>query len=210
MKKQVTIQSFSGSKKELNELEIPQSLLNIEINKDLIHQVITAYVSSTHQGTKAQKTRSQVRGGGAKPWKQKGTGRARAGTTRGPIWRGGGVTFAAKSNQKTKKINKKMYNKAMIQIISHLLDTERLVFVDSIKIDEPKTKLLKNRLNSLKLENVCIVANEPNLNIQLASRNIPQVSFVTSNKLNPVQLLKHQHILMEQVAFQAITGGRSE
>lgn len=209
MKNQTNIQSFSGKAKDLKGLVIPQSLLDVEINKDLIHQVVVAHLASTHHGTRAQKTRSEVRGGGAKPWKQKGTGRARAGTIRGPIWRGGGVTFAAKSQDNTKKVNKKMYKKAMMHILSHLLESERLLVVDAIDLAEPKTKLLKSRLESFSLKDVCLVVNKANINVELAARNIPQVSLVTINKVNPVLLLKHKNILMEQDAFNSLMGGNA-
>lgn len=205
MKSQASIQSFSKQKGSIQSLDLPESLQNQEWNKDLVHQVILANITATHQGTKAQKTRSEVRGGGAKPWKQKGTGRARAGTTRGPIWRTGGVTFAAKTNKKVKKVNKKMHQKAMMQILSHLLDTDRLILVDALILETPKTKVLKEKLNAMNINNACLVASNIDMNITLASRNIPNISLISAEKVTPLKLLKHKHIVMDKEAFESLT-----
>lgn len=141
-------------------VEVSDQTFGREFNEALIHQVVTAYLAGARQGTRAQKTRSEVSGGGRKPWRQKGTGRARAGTTRSPIWRSGGVTFAAKPQDFSQKVNKKMYRAAMQSIWSELIRQGRLVITDDLGIDAPKTKALAAKLSALELSNVLIVAGE--------------------------------------------------
>src|SRR5690554_7723874 len=144
-----------------------------EFNKSLVHQVITAYMAGARQGTKAQKSRAEVRGGGIKPWRQKGTGRARSGTSSSPIWRAGGVTFAAKPRSFEQKVNKKMYRAAMQSILSELIRQERLVVADTFAVDTHKTKEFVAKLKELELSNVLIVSDEVNENLYLAARNVP-------------------------------------
>ena len=140
-----------------------------EYNEALVHQVVTAFLAGGRQGTKAQKTRSEVAGGGKKPWRQKGTGRARAGTIRSPIWRSGGTTFAAKPQDHGQKVNKKMYRAAMRSILSELARTDRLVVIEGLGVEQPKTKLLVSQLNEFGVENVLIVADEVDKNLYLAA-----------------------------------------
>jgi large subunit ribosomal protein L4 len=173
------------------------SVFNIEYSEGLVHQVITAYMAGGRQGTKAQKTRSEVSGGGAKPWKQKGTGRARAGTIRSPLWRTGGITFAAKPRSFKQKINRKMYRKAISVILSELLRTERLVVVDAFAIDAPKTKQLIAKLDELKFgHDVLVVTDTFDKNIELASRNLHKVEYSDFNSINPVSLIAHDKVII--------------
>lgn len=167
-----------------------------EYNEDLVHQVVTAYLAGARQGTRAQKNRSDVRGGGKKPWRQKGTGRARAGTIRSPIWRSGGVTFAARPQDHSQKVNKKMYRAALRSIMSELARQDRLVVVESLTIDEPKTKLLSKQLGDLGLESVLIVSAEVGENLYLAARNLHKVDVRDVDGLDPVSLIGHEKVMV--------------
>ncbi len=167
-----------------------------EYNEGLIHQVVTAYLAGARQGSRAQKNRAAVRGGGKKPWRQKGTGRARAGTIRSPIWRGGGVTFAAKPKDFSNKINRKMYRAAMRSIFSELARQERLIVVEEINIDSPKTKLLVEKLGQYNLTNVLIVSEEIDENLYLASRNLYKVDVSDLHAVDPVSLIAHDNVMM--------------
>lgn len=167
-----------------------------EYNEDLVHQVVTAYLAGARQGTRAQKNRSDVRGGGKKPWRQKGTGRARAGTIRSPIWRSGGVTFAARPQDHSQKVNKKMYRAALRSIMSELARQDRLVVVESLSIDEPKTKILSKQLGDLGLKNVLIVSAEVGENLYLAARNLHQVDVRDVDGLDPVSLIGHEKVVV--------------
>lgn len=167
-------------------------------SEGLVHQVVTAYLTGARQGTKAQKTRSEVSGGGAKPWRQKGTGRARAGTTRGPLWRTGGVTFAAKPRNHKQKVNRKMYRKAMAVILSELIRTDRLVVSDELTLTAPKTKELASKLEKLAFEGrrLLIITEEFDKNLALASRNLPNVYYCEHKDVNPVSLISHDKIIV--------------
>lgn len=167
-----------------------------EYNEGLIHQVVTAYLAGARQGSRAQKNRAAVRGGGKKPWRQKGTGRARAGTIRSPIWRGGGVTFASKPKDFSNKVNRKMYRAAMRSIFSELARQERLVVVEEINIDSPKTKLLVEKLGQYNLTNVLIVSEEIDENLYLASRNLYKVDAIDLHAVDPVSLIAHDNVMM--------------
>jgi large subunit ribosomal protein L4 len=167
-----------------------------EYNEDLVHQVVTAYMAGARQGTRAQKNRSAVRGGGKKPWRQKGTGRARAGTIRSPIWRSGGVTFAAQPQDHSHKVNRKMYRAAMQSIMSELARQDRLVVVESIDLAEPKTKLLLKQLGEFGMDNVLIVSAEINENLYLASRNLHKVDVRDVEGIDPVSLIGHEKVLV--------------
>ncbi len=167
-----------------------------EYNEGLIHQVVTAYLAGARQGSRAQKNRAAVRGGGKKPWRQKGTGRARAGTIRSPIWRGGGVTFAAKPKDFSNKVNRKMYRAAMRSIFSELARQERLIVVEEINIDSPKTKLLVEKLGQYNLTNVLIVSEEIDENLYLASRNLFKVDVSDLHAVDPVSLIAHDNVMM--------------
>ena len=167
-----------------------------EFNEDLVHQVVTAYLAGARQGTRAQKNRSDVRGGGKKPWRQKGTGRARAGTIRSPIWRSGGVTFAARPQDHTQKVNRKMYRAALRSIMSELARQERLVVVESLGVEEPKTKLLVKQLADFGVDNVLIVSAEVDENLYLASRNLHKVDVRDVDGVDPVSLIAYDKVMV--------------
>ena len=167
-----------------------------EYNEELVHQVVTAYLAGARQGTRAQKNRADVRGGGKKPWRQKGTGRARAGTIRSPIWRSGGVTFAAQPQDHSQKVNRKMYRAAMQSIMSELARQDRLVVVESMDLAEPKTKLLVKQLGEFGIDNVLIVSAEVNENLYLASRNLHKVDVRDVEGIDPVSLIGHEKVLV--------------
>ncbi|WP_136248647.1 50S ribosomal protein L4 [Halomonas borealis] len=176
-------------------VEVAEATFGKEFNEALVHQVVTAYMAGGRQGTRAQKNRSDVRGGGKKPWRQKGTGRARAGTIRSPIWRAGGVTFAARPQDYTQKVNRKMYRAAMRSILSELVRQERLVAVETFAVESPKTKQLVARLDELGLEKVLIVTEEVDENLYLAARNIPNVDVVDVAAADPVSLVAFDKVL---------------
>lgn len=197
---------LKNSKKKL---ELADNVFACEFNEPLVHQVVTAYMAAGRAGTKAQKTRAEVRGGGAKPWRQKGTGRARAGTIRSPLWRKGGVIFAAKPRSYDQKVNKKMYKGAMRSIFSELIRQERLLIVDSIKVDTPKTKALLKKLESMKISGeVLIVSDSIDENLHLAARNLPHVEVrdAVSSAADPVALIKSEKILVTEAAIKEIEG----
>ena len=167
-----------------------------EYNEALVHQVVTAYLSGARQGTRAQKTRSEVAGGGKKPWRQKGTGRARAGTIRSPIWRSGGVTFAAKPQDHSQKVNRKMYRAAMRSILSELARTDRLMIVEALDVEQPKTKLLVEALKGYGVDNVLIVADNVDKNLYLASRNLHKVDVRDVEGADPVSLIAYDKVMV--------------
>jgi len=176
-----------------------------DFNEPLIHQVVTAYLSGARAGTHAQKNRAAVRGGGAKPWRQKGTGRARAGTSRSPLWRSGGVTFAARSRDYSQKVNKKMYRKAIRSILSELVRQERLLIVDDFKVDQPRTKLVTEKLTSLgAADNALIVTSTPDDALFLSARNIPYVEVSDGADVDPVSLVRHDKVVMTVAAVKQI------
>ena len=185
-------------------IAVSDEVFGKEFNKDLVHQVIVAYQAGGRQGSSAQKTRAEVRGGGAKPWRQKGMGKARAGTIRSPIWVGGGCTFAAKHRDYTQKVNKKMYRAAMCSILSRLAADEKLSVTADLNIESPKTKLLKQVLNSLEISNALIVCAEIPENLYLASRNIPHINVVDVAMIDPVSLLKFDKIILTKDALKII------
>jgi large subunit ribosomal protein L4 len=191
-------------KKTAGKLKVSDSVFSAPYNEPLIHQVVTSYMAGTRAGTKAQKTRSEVRGGGRKPWRQKGLGRARAGTIRSPIWRGGGVTFAAKPRDYSKKVNKKMYRGAIRSILSELVRQERLLLVDNFNQDEPKTKSFIEKLKVLELNEVLIITDEISDNLYLASRNVPRVEVIDTLDINPFTLIGYEKVLMTKNAAQKI------
>ena len=172
-----------------------------EFNEALVHQVVTAYLAGARAGTKAQKTRAEVRGGGKKPWRQKGTGRARAGTTRGPIWRGGGRAFAARPRSFEQKVNRKMYRGALRSILSELVRLERLIVVDDFGLEQPRTKLAVEALAKLGVQRVLLVSRELQDNVFLAARNIPGVGMVEVGALDPVMLVSYDHVVITAEAL---------
>lgn len=174
-------------------------------NEGLVHQIVTAYLAGGRQGTKAQKTRSDVSGGGAKPWRQKGTGRARAGTIRSPIWTGGGVTFAARPRDYSQKVNKKQYRAAMRSILSHAAASGRMIVVDSLEFSEPKTSAFVAKLKELGIENGALVlVDEMAENLWLSARNIPKVQLLDVDGIDPVSLIRHDTILTTTAAIRRI------
>ncbi|MDF9435781.1 50S ribosomal protein L4 [Chromohalobacter israelensis] len=183
-------------------VEVSDATFGKEFNESLVHQVVTAYFAAGRQGTRAQKTRSEVRGGGKKPWRQKGTGRARAGTIRSPLWRSGGVTFAARPQDYTQKVNRKMYRAAMRSILSELVRQERLVVVDSFEVDAHKTKQLVAKLKDLDLEKALIVTEDIDEKLFLAARNIPYVDVVDVAAADPVSLVAFDKVLVTVSALR--------
>ncbi|MDH3325745.1 MAG: 50S ribosomal protein L4 [Gammaproteobacteria bacterium] len=185
-------------------LSLSEAVFARDFNEDLIHQVVTAYMAAGRSGTKAQKNRAAVRGGGAKPWNQKGSGRARAGTIRSPIWKGGGVTFAASPRNYEQKVNKKMHKAAMQSIFSELVRQDRLVIVESISPGTPKTKELAAKLKVMGLGSVMIVTAEFNENLHLSSRNLIKVETMTASSLSPVGLVAYDKVVVTTDAVKKI------
>ena len=176
-----------------------------DFNEALVHQVVVAYMAGGRAGTRAQKSRSEVRGGGSKPWRQKGTGRARAGTIRSPLWRGGGVTFAAKPRNHEQKVNRKMYRGAMRSILSELARQDRILVVDNIRTDEPKTRAMVAWLAELELSGrVLIVHDQMNQNLYLASRNLPYIEVLDVVGLNPVDLIGADKVVFSRDALEKV------
>ena len=187
------------------EAEVSEKIFGVEINKDLIAQLIKIYIENSHPGTKAQKNRSAVRGGGKKPWRQKGTGRARAGTSRSPLWRGGGVVFPASTKSaKPKKLNKKMYKSAMRSIFSSLAKENRVFLSDQINIENPKTKDFVDFLKKNELQEGLFIVDEISNNLSLASRNLPNVNVTNLNTLNPINLLKFNSVVIAENCLNLI------
>jgi len=185
-------------------LEVSEATFGREFNEALVHQVVVAFGAGARQGTRAQKTRSEVSGGGKKPWRQKGTGRARAGTIRSPIWRSGGVTFAAKPQDHSQKVNKKMYKGAIRSILSELVRQERLVVVEKFSVEAPKTKELAAKLNELELNDVLIVTSEVDENLFLSSRNLYKVDVRDVQGIDPVSLIAFEKVLMTADAVKQL------
>jgi large subunit ribosomal protein L4 len=185
-------------------VSVSDSVFAASYNEGLVHQIVTAYLAGARAGTAAQKTRSEVRGGGAKPWRQKGTGRARAGTSRSPIWAGGGVTFAARPRDYTQKVNKKMYRAAMRSILSQAVVDGRLLVVDSLDVAEPKTQLMKARLSELGVNKVLLLLDEVPDSVYLASRNIPNVQVLDVDGIDPVSLMRFPNIVATSAAIKRL------
>jgi len=187
-----------------NEIKVSEATFGREFSEALVHQVVTAYMAGARAGTKAQKTRSEVSGGGKKPWKQKGTGRARAGTIRSPIWRGGGKTFAAVPRDHSQKVNRKMYRAGIQAILSELVRQDRLIVVESFDLASPKSKDLIEKLGGLEFETGLIVTNEINENVFLASRNLPGVYVLDVEGLDPVSLVGSEKVIMTVEAVEKV------
>ena len=185
-------------------LELNDSIFGAEYNESLVHQAVVAYMAGQRAGTKSQKSRSDVSGGGSKPWRQKGTGRARAGTTRGPIWRKGGVTFAARNRDFSQKLNKKMYRAAMRSIFSELVRSNSLVVVDTLDVADFKTKSMIEELKKFDTDNVLLVPDIENKNVELSARNIPACEVVRVASLNPVSLVAHEKVVVTSAAMGKI------
>ena len=192
-------------KESTESVTLSEEAFGKEFNEALVHQVVTAYMAGARAGTRAHKNRAAVRGGGAKPWRQKGTGRARAGTIRSPLWRTGGVTFAAVPQDHSQKVNKKMYRGAMRSILSELFRQGRLVAVESIKLDAPKTKELNGKLEAMGLEGrVLIVTAAEDVSLSLAARNLMNVDVAEARSVDPVSLVHFDKILMTADAIKHV------
>jgi large subunit ribosomal protein L4 len=196
------IELLSSTKNQ--DINISDNAFSKDFNESLVHQAVVSFMAGSRQGTSKQKTRSEVRGGGKKPYRQKGTGRARAGTIRSPLWRGGGVTFAATPRDYSKKINKKMYRAAIRSIFSELLRQGRLVAIEKPVLDKPKTKEIANFLKEFSLSKVLIITDELDVNLYLSARNIPNVDIITVREINPVNLIKAQKVAVTADAFKKI------
>ncbi len=185
-------------------VDLSDENFGVDFNESLVHQVVIAYQAGGRSGTRAQKNRAAVRGGGAKPWKQKGTGRARAGTIRSPIFTGGGRAFPAATQDFSQKVNKKMYRAAMRSILSELNRQERLVVVDDIAMEAPKTKSLVETLAKIDVNQVLLVLAENNANVELSARNLNSVSVCSSSEINPVNLISHEKVVITADAAKRI------
>jgi large subunit ribosomal protein L4 len=185
-------------------IDIPESVFGKDFNESLIHQVVVSYLAGARQGSAKQKNRSEVRGGGKKPYRQKGTGRARAGTIRSPLWRGGGVTFASRPRDFSKKVNKKMYRAAIRSIFSELLRQDRLVAIEKPVLEKPKTKEIAKLLKEFSLSKVLIITDELDINLYLSARNIPNVDVITVQEINPVVLIKANKVAVTEDALKLI------
>lgn len=183
---------------------VSETAFGRDFNEALVHQIVTAYMAGGRQGTKAQKTRSEVSGGGIKPWRQKGTGRARSGTSNSPIWRGGGVTFAAKPRNFEQKVNKKMYRAAMQSILSELVRQDRLIVADTFAMDSHKTKEFVAKLKELELSNVLIISDEIDEKLYLAARNVPHVGLTEAAAIDPVSLIAFEKVLVTVPALKQL------
>lgn len=203
MELEVLNQNGTGESK----VSLADAVFNQDFNQDLVHQLVTTYIHNSHQGTKGQKNRSAVRGGGRKPWKQKGTGRARAGTIRSPIWRGGGMTFAHKfQDVKPKKINKKMYRSAMRSIWSKVAEDNKLVAVNELNIDEPaKSAQVKTILSNLGVNSALIVLSNSNENLIKASKNLTECKVQSINSIDPSALIKAEKVIVTSETLEKIT-----
>jgi large subunit ribosomal protein L4 len=185
-------------------VDVAESAFGAAFNEALVHQVVTAYLAGARAGTKAQKNRSAVRGGGAKPWRQKGTGRARAGTIRSPIWVGGGRAFAAQPRNYDQKVNKKMYRAALRSVLSELVRQDRLVVVESLELEAPKTRLLAAKLKELELDNVLIMNEAFDETLFLAARNLPNVGICDAASIDPVVLIRFEKVVITLPALKLI------
>jgi large subunit ribosomal protein L4 len=198
----VQLMNATGS---TSELQVSDTVFAAAYNEPLVHQVVVAYQATGRQGTRKQKTRSEVRGGGKKPWRQKGTGQARAGTIRSPLWRGGGKVFPSSPDENfAHKVNRKMYRGALRSILSELLRQGRLVTVSEFNMDQPKTKTLVEKLKKLDTADVLIVTDTLDNNLALAARNLPDVDVRTVSQADPVTLVRHEKVIMTQGAVKKL------
>lgn len=192
--------------KSVATISLSDTVFGCKFNEPLVHQVVTAYLAAGREGSKAQKSRSEVSGGGIKPWRQKGTGRARAGTIRSPLWRSGGVIFAAKPKSYVQKLNKKMYRAALRSIFSELIRQGRLIVVESFSVTSPKTRELLKKLATMGLGEVLVINDAIDKNLYLATRNLPKVNVVDVPGVNPVALLKFAKVLITSAAIKQLEG----
>ncbi|MDH5356230.1 MAG: 50S ribosomal protein L4 [Gammaproteobacteria bacterium] len=193
--------AIHNSKKKVS---VSDDAFGANFNEALIHQLVTSYMSGARAGTRAQKNRSAVSGGGAKPWRQKGTGRARAGTIRSPLWRSGGVTFAATPQDHSKKLNKKMYRVGMRSLVSELVRSERLLVIEALGVSEPKTKIMQAKLEELGVKNALILTDGLDSAVYLAARNIPHIQVMDIAIVDPVSLVKQEYVVIEEAALKKL------
>jgi large subunit ribosomal protein L4 len=201
MAKTLTIVGATGGDASL---EVSEAAFGSDFNEALVHQVVTAYLAAGRAGTKAQKSRARVRGGGTKPWRQKGTGRARAGTIRSPIWVGGGRTFAAQPRDHGQKVNRKMYRAAIRSVMSELVRQGRLVVVDKFAVNEPKTRLVAGRLKELDVKSALIVVEAFDEPLYLAARNLPHVEVLEVSAVDPISLIRYENVIMTVPAVKLL------
>lgn len=204
MATQITVTAAEGE-----QVEVSASVFGEPFNEALVHQAVVAYMAGARQGTKAQKSRADVRGGGRKPWRQKRTGRARAGSIRSPLWRGGGRTFAARPRDHSVKLNRKMYRGAIRCIVSELVRQQLLLSTPSLSLEAPKTKLLAGKLRALGLADVLIITGEADATLELAARNLPHVEVRTAATIDPVSLIRHEKVLATAPAIRHLEEGLS-
>ena len=193
--------AIHNSKKKVS---VSDDAFGASFNEALVHQLVVSYMASARAGTRAQKTRSDVRGGGAKPWRQKGTGRARAGTIRSPLWRSGGVTFAARPQDHSVKLNKKMYRVGMRSLVSELLRQERLILVEELGVSEPRTKQMKARLDELGVTDALVLTDGLDSAVYLAARNIPNVQVMDIAIVDPVSLIRQEKVVIDSAALKKL------
>lgn len=193
--------AIHNSKKKVS---VSDDAFGASYNEALVHQLVVSYMSGARAGTKAQKNRAAVSGGGAKPWKQKGTGRARAGTIRSPIWRSGGVTFAASPRDFSKKLNKKMYRVGMRSLVSELVRQDRLILIDELGVSEAKTKAMNTRLNEIGVNDALILTDGLDSSVYLAARNIPNIQVMDVAIVDPLSLVQQQHVVIDQAALKKL------
>jgi large subunit ribosomal protein L4 len=193
--------AIHNSKKKVS---VSDDAFAASFNETLVHQLVVSYMASGRAGSKAQKTRSQVRGGGAKPWRQKGTGRARAGTIRSPIWRSGGVTFAATPRDYSKKLNKKMYRVGMRSLVSELVRQDRLILIDKLGVTEPRTKQMQARLAELGIDDALLLTDGLDSAVYLAARNIPNIQVMDISIVDPVSLLQQEKVVIDEAALKKL------
>jgi large subunit ribosomal protein L4 len=193
--------AIHNSKKKVS---VSDDAFAASFNETLVHQLVVSYMASGRAGTKAQKTRSEVSGGGAKPWRQKGTGRARAGTIRSPIWRSGGVTFAATPRDYSKKLNKKMYRVGMRSLVSELVRQDRLILIDKLGVTEPKTKQMQARLQELGVDDALVLTDGLDSAVYLAARNIPNILVMDIAIVDPVSLVRQEKIVIDEAALKKL------
>ena len=202
---ELNINNVSGG--AAGSVELSDDVFAAPFKEPLIHQVVTAYMAAGRSGTSAQKNRAAVAGGGSKPWRQKGTGRARAGTIRSPIFRGGGKVFPSSTRSYEQKVNRKMYQGALRSILSELLRQERMRVVDSVELAEPKTKLLASQLKAMDLSDVLIVTATEDRNLELAARNLYRVEVTEAAGINPVNLIQHENVVITADALKKLEEG---
>jgi large subunit ribosomal protein L4 len=185
-------------------INVSDAVFDVKFNETLIHQSVTAYLAAARSGTRAQKSRSDVQGTGAKPWRQKGTGRARAGTVKSPLWRSGGVTFAAKPQNYAQKLNKKMYRSALCSILSELARSTRLIVVENFSVETPKTKKLLEKLKPFDIKNLLIITDKTEDNLALAARNLHQIELNDVQGINPVSLVASEKVIITVPALKQL------